>query len=145
MNLIVIDDEICDGSPTLEGTRFTVYNIILGCDEVGVHAFLEQTPEVDSTALQQVVQFCDQRLCEQHAHYCHGCSLRQKQEGITTVDEFVNQYNVVQFTDSDEVMLGAGNEGGTVMMPGTPDELETHWRGEDAWKLASAIARQFGW
>ncbi len=142
---ILVDEEIFDGSPALEGTRITVFEIVAGCDEVGVNVYLEQTPEVDSQSFQQAIEFCQQRACKSQGTFCPGCSLRQQQEGIKSAADFVNQYDTVEFTDSDEVLLGAGTQGGTVMMPGTPEELNKHWRNEDGWRIATLLAKRYGW
>ena len=51
----------------------------------------------------------------------------------------------VQFLDSDDVIRGGTEGGGIVMLPGTPEQMDLHWRGENGWQVAIRVFQKAGW
>ena len=140
---VIHDADLLNGNPFIEGTMFTVYDVIAGCDEVGLQAYLAECPELSYEAIQAAAAYCRQRQCDRDHAWCTGCSLRTQSEGVTSLAAFIAQFEQVQFLDSDDVIRGSGS--GIIMLPGTPDEMDLHWRGEHGWALAEKLAKKFAW
>ncbi len=134
---IVIDAEVCNGSPRLNGTSLTVYEIVAACDEIGRRAFLREYPEVEPDDLDAAIDFCRTRRCDGVGAHCDGCSLRAADDGLHSVADFVRQYREIRFLDSDEVIASQGE--GIITLPGTAADMEDHWRGENGWEIARRL------
>ncbi|HEB58443.1 MAG TPA: hypothetical protein ENJ01_04410 [Gammaproteobacteria bacterium] len=139
---IISDPDLLNANPFVEGTQFIVYDIVVGCDEVGVHVFLQDCPGLDLETVREVMQYCQARRCDEAGAWCTGCSRRMEQEGVTSAAAFIRQFEAVQFMDSDDVIRGGTEGGGIIMLPGTPEQMDLHWRGENGWQVAARLLRE---
>jgi len=135
---IKIDLDVMNGNPFLIGTRLTVFDIVYSCKVDGLSVFLENYPEVSVDDVREVFNYCKNRQCDKDSSHCGGCSLRQPQDGIYSMKDFINRFAELRFEDDFEnVITGKGQ--GTILMPGTPDELHKYWRGQDTWLYADEM------
>jgi len=134
---VIVDNDIVNGNPHLEGTRLTVFDIVFSCEQEGVSEFLENSIEVTATDLKYVLEYCKDRKCDKDLSHCGGCSLRALQDGIKNEEDFINRFAEIRFTDSDAVVNGGGE--GIMLMPGTPETLCNTWQGDKGWLMASDL------
>ncbi len=134
---VIVNNQINE-NPHLEGTKLTVFDIVLDCKHEGIDSFLNSLSEkISIYDLKNVFKYCKTRQCDNDGSHCGGCSLRPLQDGINNEKEFVNRFAEVRFVDSDEVLRGGGE--GVMIMPGTPSELSQNWRGVDGWLIAAEL------
>ena len=138
---VVIDPTNLSGNPHLEGTRWTVFDIVIACRYEGIDELKENPQEFTFADILTALRYCAERQCDKDTSYCGGCSLRNQQDGIHNMEDFVNRFAEVRFIDSDVVLVGSGE--GTMVMSGTPEELPNLWKGEDGWRLASELVESF--
>ena len=134
---IVATASTLNGNPHIQGTRLTVFDVVSACEHEGIGPILEESKDLSIGALRSVFKYCGSRRCDQEKSYCGGCSLRQSQDGVQNVEDFINLFAEVRFSRSDRVLKGTGS--GIMYMPGTPEELPDNWRGEDGWMIASDL------
>ncbi len=139
---IISDPDLLNANPFVEGTQLVVYDIVVGCDEVGVQVFLQDCPDLDLETVREVLDYCQSRRCDAQGAWCTGCSRRMEKDGVTSAAAFIRQYEAVQFMDSDDVIRGGTEGGGVIMLPGTPEQMDLYWRGENGWQVALRVAQQ---
>jgi len=133
---IVCTPLVCAGAPRLRETRLNVYNIISRVSMDGTaQEMLSDYPYISIEDSRAAIDYCMPRTCErdQPQHYCDGCVLRTKYDGIT-FEEFLGLEAPVQTTDS----AVDRNRGGLTFL-GSMDELRKHWEGEPGWEKAAKI------
>jgi len=133
---ILVDPDVLNGNPHIEDTGLTVFDVLLDLKHDGVDATLSVT-DLTRDELAGTLRYCCERRCDVDHSHCGGCSLRLKQDGICNKQDFVDRFSLVRFAESPEVLKGAGQ--GTIIMPGTLDELDISWRGERGWELAEQL------
>ena len=134
---ILINKEVLNGNPYIEGTKLTVFDIVSDCKYDGIKTFLEASRELSVDDLRWVFEYCKLRQCEKGGSHCGGCSLRSEQDGIYNQEDFINRFAEIRFADSDKILKGTGQ--GMMIMPGTPESLPQNWRGEDGWLIAAEL------
>ncbi len=135
---VVVNNQILNGNPYVEGTKLTVFDIVSDCKYDGIEVFLDSSAEIISIDdLRYVFEYCKTRQCDKDGGHCGGCTLRPQQDGIRNEKDFIARFAEVRFSGSNKVLNGSGS--GVMVMPGTPEELPQTWRGEDGWLIASEL------
>ena len=141
---ILVNPSIANGNPYLVGTRLTVFDIVYSIENDSLNEFLVLHPHISQTAILEVLRYCSNLQCKGDKSYCGGCSLRQSQDGISSMEDFINRFSEIHFERSKEIIRGAGTEG-IMLMPGTPEELPANWRSDDGWLMAKKILSDYEW
>jgi uncharacterized protein (DUF433 family) len=132
---IVCTPDTCNGNPRLEGRRLTVFDVVSAVSRQGNEWLLHQ--QLDDTCVREAIEYCADRRCDSDGQHCGGCALRDEQDGIHTVEDYVNRFSEVRFLDSSDVLRGCGQ--GVQVMIGTPADLPGNWRGLEGWHMAQAL------
>jgi uncharacterized protein (DUF433 family) len=133
-NLIVCTRDICGGAPRLDGLRITVSDVVDTLSrEPDLDSYLSAFPQVTKEQVVQAVNYCRLRICEKDKpeHYCHGCTLRTAQDGIS-FEEF---RKTISCSEDEAVTL----EPGSNVFLGSEEELYEKWKGIDGWKWADDL------
>ncbi len=107
--IITVNPEICNGNPSIKGTRITVFDLITRITDIGLGNILKNSDFISFEDIKEAVLYCQKRICDTDYSYCGGCTLRSIQDGIKTKDDFINQFSEIHFFDSEHVIKG--NEG----------------------------------
>ena len=134
---VKIDLSVMNGNPFLKGTRLTVFDIVYACKFEGLSAFFESYINVSQDEIREVLSYCKNRKCDIDGSHCGGCSLRNAQDDVYSMKDFINRFAEIRFEDSENIIKGNGQ--GVMLMPGTPNNLHKHWRGEDTWLYAKEV------
>ena len=125
-------DNICGGSPTLDGRRLTVYDIIT---KIYYEETLEVALEDYEISLEEAMaatEYCINLDCkkdEKRRHFCRGCILATIDEGWT-----FDKSNYEQINDKLTV-----HKAGEFIFLGTIQELEDEQFGKPGWVIAEEI------
>ncbi len=136
---IVVKSTILNGNPHVNGTRITVFNIVMDCQYYGVAELLNfyTDPSLSKQQVLGALRYCQARQCDLDGGHCGGCSLRNKQDGIQSQEDFINLFKELRFTECDHVIKGEGE--GIYYMQGQLEDLEQNWKGEDCWVIANEL------
>jgi uncharacterized protein (DUF433 family) len=137
MKKILVNSKILNGNPYIDGMRCTVFDIITECGFDGIDAVLLSNPELTKSDIVEILQYCNKRQCDVDNAHCGGCVLRTKQDNIYTIDDFINRFSEIRFTNSDEIIHGSGL--GVMIMPGKSSDLESLWQGQKGWEIAERV------
>ncbi len=85
----------------------------------------------------KMLRYCQSRQCDADGAYCGGCSLRNNKDGIFSMDDFINRFDEVKFTESDRTIKGSGK--GIYYVEGCPKDLGQHWQGQNGWVIAEKL------
>jgi uncharacterized protein (DUF433 family) len=133
---IRVDVEVNSGNPCLEGTRLTVFDVVLLCHSEGLQAVLHRWRGLTDSDVTRALTFCATLECDLVQAHCGGCTKRSLQDGVTSWEDYVRRFEKVVFSESRVVLRGAGT--GTAAHLGRPESVAKHeWFGVDAWQLAS--------
>lgn len=143
MKKIRVDSKSENGNPQVEGTRLTVLDVVMDCSHYGIDGALNESGSavLTSSEIKIALTYCSRRDCYEEKSYCGGCSLRPMQDGIKCKEDFINRFNEVRFSESDEVVKGEGGEG-TAILLGKPENFESEWRGVNGWEVASRLLQE---
>ena len=140
---ILIDPKTVNGNPHIEGTRITVLDVVADCKYYGVKETIKDLKSeivfFGNDDLLIILNYCSHKKCCADNAHCGGCELRCLQDEIHTSKQFIDRFDKVIFEESDQVIDGAGREGGVMILPGTPDEIEKYWKGEKGWEIAGEL------
>lgn len=136
----ILVNEKFNRNPHLSDTRLTVYDVVIDCHVDGISSVLERNSELTKPDLIEALSFCSNRSCDVLGGHCGGCSLRLSDDGIHSMEDFVNRFSKVLFVDSNEQLIGKGK--GIMIMPGTQNDLVNTWKGVDGWILAKEVLNQ---
>lgn len=137
---ITCNKSINFGQPSLDGTRLTVYDIVVKIYyEDNVEIILEDA-DITMGEAQNSIEYCMNLKCQKdnnRSHYCYGCLLRTLEER--------NNFNRNDYT---ELEIGEGkkivvSKDGYITFLGNMDELEEEEFGKVTWLLAGDLYKKF--
>lgn len=137
---IVSDPGTINGNPRIYGTRLSVLDVVFGAHHQGIDAYVADFPELTLEVVLEALRYCQDRVCDEDGEHCGGCVLRPIQDQVHTVTDYINRFAEIRFTESSEIIRGTGQ--GVMHHEGTPEDLESNWRGVEGWKLARNLLAQ---
>lgn len=137
MTRISVDTLIQNGNPCISGTRISVLDIVMYCDETSIMECVKGYGRFDRATALEALHYCSGRRCDVDGEHCGGCTLRPIQDGIKTAEDFVNRFEKVKFRYSDDTLYGSGS--GIMYVHCAIEELEENWRGVNGWEVAERI------
>ena len=135
-DFIVVDQSNLNGNPHVSGTRLTVFDIVLDCQDDGMDSVVKSS-RLSRAQIRSVLIYCKEKRCVRGGSYCGGCSLRPAQDGVLNEKDFINRFSEIRFIESDDILLGDGQ--GMMIMPGSPETLSDNWKGQDGWLIAREV------
>ena len=138
---IISDPAVNDGEPTVAGTNITVARIIERTYAGGMSAVASfDDSALDRAAAEDAISYCATRKCDAAIAYCTGCRLRSDADGITTIDDFIGQFESVRAADSGIEILGRGKRP-AITVPSI-DAIAKSWRSKELFYFARRIVRR---
>ena len=130
-----------DGQPIVAGSALPVAAVVHACHEKTIDAGLAglAVPGLDRTALEPILTYCAERLCEADNATCPGCRLRMEKLGIRTLDDFVAGHAEVRFAASPVSLSGGGTQ---TLTAESLEALAKTWAGEEYWFWARRVLRK---
>ena len=139
---IINDPNVNGAEPTIAGTTATVGSIVTRAYAEGIEAARAiAAPPLSLEAIETAIQYCAKRYCDAAAIYCRGCRLRTEQDGLNSIDDYLQQYAFTRFDASGLEVRGPGAEPAPASPP-TLDDLVRNWRGEAIFYLARRVIRR---
>ena len=136
---IVSTPDVINANPRIDGTRLSVLDVVYACSSDGINRVLENWPELNEEDVNEAIRFCAARECLNLKQHCGGCTLRLEQDQINSAQDFINRFSEVYFTNSEEIISGAGE--GAIFLPGDASTIEKYWRGLEGWKIAMDLLK----
>ncbi len=127
--------------PTVDNTGTSVGSIVAACHARPIDEALSEIdhPGLDRKTLDDVLNYCAKRVCEQNDATCPGCKLRTQSRRLDTFDKFVAAHQEISSADGTLVLRGTGDTQLTV--PSLEHLIKT-WAGEEYWYWARRVLRK---
>ncbi len=112
--MIVKDLRICSGQPTLQGSRLTVYEIVMGVFDDGMFEYAKDH-EISIPTIKSTLEYCNNLFCQndQTGLYCNNCilhSLSSKNKiDLNEIEKVDEEKEIVIFKDG-SIYLGSKKE-----------------------------------
>ena len=131
MSNIVRNPLLCSGSPTIAGTRLTVYDVVEGININGFDFYIE-TFDLKATVAQECVTYCANLRCKdiegEEFSYCYGCILNKVGDSsLDSIEEITLPTGTKMIKNGSEIFFGSFAE-----------YLQSREKIE-GWKLAESI------
>jgi uncharacterized protein (DUF433 family) len=131
-NVVNCRGNICGGSPTLDGRRLTVYDIVTKIYYEETLEIALEDYEITLEEASAVTEYCLNLNCKndlKRKQFCNGCILAAIDEGWT-----FDKSNYEQINDKLTVLKAGG-----LIFLGTIQELEDEQFGRPGWLIAEEI------
>ena len=132
-----------DGEPRVAGDGRAVANVVHDAHEQGPDAVLatanSATEVLSREDLQDVLTYCAEQRCADDQVACRTCRRFSREAGLESVDDWINQFANVTFSQSGARMSGSGDGACTVE---SLDWLQHRWAGEEYWFWARRVIRK---
>ncbi|MEZ5776339.1 MAG: RNA methyltransferase [Hyphomicrobiaceae bacterium] len=133
-----------DGEPTLAGTALRVAEIVLAgyrgsIDEAAALEGDDGRP-IGEAGLDAAIDYCASQHCEQALRFCTGCRLRDRADGLDTIDDFLKSVAGVDLAGPG--LRIEGGAGASRIAASSLAALVKSWQGEEIWFLARRLHRR---
>lgn len=83
---------MCSGAPRIDGTRLTVFNLVMGIEGGALHNYCNEF-EISEASAFEALDYCMKQQCKNGALiYCYGCVLHAQQDSSSTEGEVLEEF-----------------------------------------------------